>query len=1633
MNLLKRRSLILIASVTLLTLGMIGFASTWQGPLGNMLVQKASAAEKNAAAPAQPLVALVCDGGNNVDVEATGGTALAGYATVGAAFAAINAGTHTGTIKVEVCANTTEGATPALLLGSGQGTASYTSIEMYPLADGLTISGTQATGFGIIQLKGVDNFTLNGDNPNTAGINRNLTISSASASTVDLTSVIRIATVATLAASADNITLKNTNILGNASGRNASTFTSAAGPENRTWGIYVGGNGGATATDAPTALSNVSTNIIPAATTVNNFSADNNTLNIMSKGINFNGAATSNSTSVSITNNVIGDGTVASPATPPYTSPVSTVYTKGISVAGTNSVNIFGNTVQNITSYVLTSISGIELTAAIGSGPVTIGNNTVNTVVCNSSTSSSFPTRGIVILNSASAYTISNNSVTNVQNFTGSTTGQPNGITVGTAAPSGTIERNKIQTVINRNTGTFGSYGMFLGGGNNINVRNNFISGVNQVITGSASFLNCCGVYGMIVGSGTGHKIYNNTISLSGVLLGTSTADNSTAALFVTSTALTGLDIRNNILADTMTGGTTTTGHISLALPASGTSAMNLTLNNNDYFSGATVGQSGIAHVGTTYTAVPAGPTTFAGLYLAADFNAGSTSPIANLRAYTSTLSAAGTNDNASKVVDPQFVSATDLHILAGSPMVDAGDPSVTGVGVDIDGQFRVGNPDIGADEPGGITPPANDISATAFVTPTNGSSVAQVVILSPQASFSNIGTATQTSVNVQFTITGPGGYSYSNSQVIPSIIAGTSTTVTFASAPAFVSTGAYSMSASVTTPDANPGNDTITGGFTVSPPVSAALSVPGSYPSLTNPGGAFEAINNLGAAANVTISITADLTGETGSVPLNQVPGGFTVTIKPTGAPRAITSTATAVSVIKLNDADGVTVDGSLVGGTDRSLSITNINTAASVACVWIASNVNGAQNNTIKNLNLAGGVDQSVTSTGNFAIISSSSASILTGGTDNDGTVIRNNFIRKVGGGILALGGLASNMNQNTIIADNTIGPAAFGVDEIANFGILGFNENNLNITNNEIRFVGDNGTATGSAGRDHVGITLCTGAASWTNSTTPTLTGSMTNALVNRNHIHDILEKGTFSAAGIVNNCAFGGLPTTNTFANNMLHDIRANGTSGDQTVGVGISQGNGDTYVHNSLYMGGDLDPAGATSASTSSFGFRIQTTAVLNPTLRDNISVMDLTSNTVTLFNSAMDQPAAYSYGTGNSNFNDLFAPAGNAQARVGSVGGNAGTFHTTLAAWQTATTQDANSLSVDPLFVSTTDLHITGASTLQGVGTPIAAVPADYDTDLRDNVPDIGADEISFSGRAGAIPPGTYRNAVLQAGSLTGDTTFTGAVQLTGIITNGANTMIFGCTASATGGGPTSYVIGNVRKDFCATGAFTYPVGTTPNGAARTEELPEGALPGEYSPVDMTINSGVFPSSLTVNVVDTWLPGLGQTSSTSRYWNVTETGDINADMTFHYLNEDVYGVEGSYQVFKWNGVSTVPYSPSTTNTAGNTFTASNVSSFSGWAAGVVAPTSANGNISGRVTTANGMPIANVKMVLTGGELDGALVVYTGSLGYYNFENIPFGQNYVVTVKSRRFFFSNPSQLITLLDSVNDRDFTADPQ
>jgi|GEM_PF-3113076 len=71
---------------------------------------------------------------------------------------------------------------------------------------------------------------------------------------------------------------------------------------------------------------------------------------------------------------------------------------------------------------------------------------------------------------------------------------------------------------------------------------------------------------------------------------------------------------------------------------------------------------------------------------------------------------------------------------------------------------------------------------------------------------------------------------------------------------------------------------------------------------------------------------------------------------------------------------------------------------------------------------------------------------------------------------------------------------------------------------------------------------------------------------------------------------------------------------------------------------------------------------------------------------------------------------------------------NAAPVETTFTNWQTASGQDANSLNVNPVFMSNTDLH-TFLALLNEEGKVNTGIWEDIDGETRDTIPDIGADE----------------------------------------------------------------------------------------------------------------------------------------------------------------------------------------------------------------------------------------------------------------------------------------------------------------
>lgn len=89
------------------------------------------------------------------------------------------------------------------------------------------------------------------------------------------------------------------------------------------------------------------------------------------------------------------------------------------------------------------------------------------------------------------------------------------------------------------------------------------------------------------------------------------------------------------------------------------------------------------------------------------------------------------------------------------------------------------------------------------------------------------------------------------------------------------------------------------------------------------------------------------------------------------------------------------------------------------------------------------------------------------------------------------------------------------------------------------------------------------------------------------------------------------------------------------------------------------------------------------------------------------------------------------------------------------------------------------------------------------------------------------------------------------------------------------------------------------------------------------------------------------------------------------------------------------------------------------------------PTAASVSVGGRVTTAKGRGIQNVRLTLTDsyGETRTTL---SNAFGYYRFADVPAGAVYIVTATSKRYVFNNPTQVLFLSEETNEINFAALP-
>lgn len=294
------------------------------------------------------------------------------------------------------------------------------------------------------------------------------------------------------------------------------------------------------------------------------------------------------------------------------------------------------------------------------------------------------------------------------------------------------------------------------------------------------------------------------------------------------------------------------------------------------------------------------------------------------------------------------------------------------------------------------------------------------------------------------------------------------------------------------------------------------------------------------------------------------------------------------------------------------------------------------------------------------------------------------------------------------------------------------------------------------------------------------------------------------------------------------------------------------------------------------------------------------------------------------------------------------------------------------------------------------------------------------------------VQGGTYTNLNLNGGSFTGNLLVLGNLSFNDVLNGNGNTLEIGCSGQIIRGSIALSVITNgiVKKNLCGPQVFTFPIGSQ----IILTFAPDGGQPSPlYTPVTAHVTAAANPSSLTVNVVDNFMPGSNNNSSVSRYWSLTEGGSITADLSFTYDQSDAVGDEALYKVIKNANGTTSIFSDSTNNPTTNTATVLGISDFSLWSVGALSPTAADAEISGVITNTRGRRLEYVDVTLSGGSLTAPQTFTTDQSGRYRFTEIPAGETYILTVRSKRYRFNQPTMVFTVNGNLTNVNFVSENQ
>ncbi len=971
-----------------------------------------------------------------------GGVLQASYNTLYDAFAAINAGTHTGDLVVKINNNTTETAT-AVLNYSGSGSANYTSIKIYPTVSGLSISGNLAAP--LINLNGADNVTIDG-RVNQAG-GTDLTIVNTSTSNTAGTSTIR------FIADATNNLVEYCNIQGSET--------------NATSGVVFFSTGTSTGNDNNTIDNNKITragtnypangvfSLGSASFTNNNITISNNWIyNILGSANSSHVFFSSNTTSCSITgnslyevvlpsstftykfinidntsgtgftvnNNYLGSNAANCSGTQETYINGATVYLLYLNVGTGTATNIQGNTISKVMAD-----NGASLTALhIAAGDVNIGTTTANSFQLlrnwvNGSSSVSF--YGINIASSGTV-DCENNSVDNMMlwNYSGTSVATNTYAINYSGSGNATIKNNIINSIASGSGGVIATtkvYGIYRSGGGTVTIDRNTIKILSSTIADNLGVVNGITVTAgtTTVSNNTLNSLTNantntatdNTCSVGGIVFSGTGAVNTATGNTIYNLSNTYASFAGQVAGIYFTGSTganVCSGNFIHDLTVTGASSTTASIYGIKTVSGATTYSNNIISLGG------ATKTTLYGLY-----DTGAASQTCNL--YFNTIYLGGTlasgSTNKSYCLYSLAASNTRNYrnnLLVNGRSTTGGSSLHYAISLTANTTLTCNYNDYYVTGTGGVLGFLTSDRATLLAWQTATTQDGNSLNVSP--SFANAGGSAAT-------------------DYVPSYnslcgITGTGITTDYTTATRTYNTmGAYDV-------------------FTILPvEVWKGGVLQTVYNTLYD---AFAAINAGTHTGALEIKITANTTESTSAV-LNASGSGSanytSIKIYPTATGLSVSSPGGGVAapLINLNGADNVTIDGRVNGNTGTSPDLTIVNTSATTAST--IQFINGACNNTVQYCTLKGAAPAS------YGVVMFSTSSSTYGATT--GNYIQYNNITNSGtrpiNAIYSLGTASYGNNTNYIQNNNIydfLNPAT------ASYGInLGTNTSGWTISGN------------------------------------------------------------------------------------------------------------------------------------------------------------------------------------------------------------------------------------------------------------------------------------------------------------------------------------------------------------------------------------------------------------------------------------------------------------------------------------------------------------------------------------------------------------------------------------------------------